>query len=786
MRLTSIKGSARGRDFALELHAPVTVVLGPTGAGKTTLLQAAQWAVSGQLATGGAPVVRPGDVHQAMAEGPDDTVTCEDTFEHDGATFTVERTLTPGPKRSASQSMRSTLTPEGAPLRAVEERVAQVLGRRASLDIGALLAMGPSDRRRALLDACGSGAEAWTPERVTGRLKHHIGAAVAEMMRHAAEGAEMPTPSVVLGVCGSFAVMPGEGTYEAVRRFATTAHEKKLDATRRHREADERIRGMSDHVGFEAGEVRRDVDELRVLRDEMQAEVLTIDAERREAEQSRSQASRLEREIARLEALPQAEALAATVATLDGRLAQLGDELAVARFDLDQASAQIQGPKDLAELLATLVDVRAELERAMAKAHGFEQTLGGGCCPVCRQSVGAEVLASFEQQHRAAKAWEASTLSDLETIQAEADEIHSAHLGRLETQRRDVARLEQAVRQLEQSIAADEAARHSASAGRAAAAIVRDSLDEARAELERAKAKTWSSDSEARASIAGGRLAKAAAGLEAALRDQGKIEEGNRLIDERDALAKAQASAVVSAQAWAAVGNEYGQSAVQPFTDAVARLLPESWSLGVDLASMDMTIARADRPGAGRVPVDALSRGETVMFLAAASAALAVVSGAPWRCAFVDHAEGLTDAVQDGEDGLLVLFVARLVDAVEAGLLDQAVVATGRLTGDERVGLTDYGAQVVNIGDLSRPAVIEVEVEPDEAAVESDAAAAVSTGVDGAYYRALRRAMRGVSGESIRSIVEGLGVVDAAALPKDANRRKGRARRGAAGAEVVP
>ena len=123
-------------------------------------------------------------------------------------------------------------------------------------------------------------------------------------------------------------------------------------------------------------------------------------------------------------------------------------------------------------------------------------------------------------------------------------------------------------------------------------------------------------------------------------------------------------------------------TAVAPFCRVVGDLLPPGWQVSADLERMALWV---ERPGRPRALVERLSRGETVLWHAAAAAALAKMSGARLRLVLADHAEALSE-----DDGVLVRGVLALASAARAGVLDQVLVCTGRLSAPEAQALAEH------------------------------------------------------------------------------------------------
>ena len=211
MKLRSIAGRARGRDIDVEFTAPVTVLSAPTGAGKSTLIQAAIWALTGGLPVGSKRVRATQDVFALLSHGGEDvsaTVTLDDGF-------VVRRSICQQEDGRLRQELRASQTPRGS-LTETQAAINARIGDLAVLDVGAFLTLGPTDRRRRLLDMVQQHAPVMSEQQV-----------VAQVRRLSSpEGQDLV----------KFSLQDGEDLFEALRRHVEEAKQAVRDNDRAVRE----------------------------------------------------------------------------------------------------------------------------------------------------------------------------------------------------------------------------------------------------------------------------------------------------------------------------------------------------------------------------------------------------------------------------------------------------------------------------------------------------------------------------------------------------------------------
>lgn len=745
MRIRHIAGRVRGRNLDLELPAPLTVLSGYTGAGKTSAVQTATWVQVGAVDLGHKRARKEADVHAALAadgEVLDATV----TFDDGGY---VRRRLVPG-----SKGGKPTFTTElgasfarGKPGE-VQAAILDRLGDVTAVDLGVLLALGPGDRRKRLIDLCEAQAAPWSDKRIEERLRHHIGVLCQAQADAALMGGDdVPlSPGAVLALAGTIARLDGEAFYEALVRTVDDARRRFLDCRGETKDSKAAIEELTRQAA--EGEASPDPERVRAQIATLTAEIEKLERRSGEARQAAARREGIEDQIRNIQESPAAEALRTRAADLlesreiaEGELHELlarGEPVHVPNPDIEEMNTE----REMLE--AQLAERRAAEAALRARVDEVERTIwvlnspSDGCepgCPTCRQPVGAGVLATLDAMRNQgdAEALEVATSvvdlqTELEMLVTTIDEMKAADLRAREAIAEQVAESKARVRELRRDLAdrgpldGTELARQIEQADRAA-----DRIDALRKELAGIE---QSDPDEIVQSLAERRTTRTAA--ERTLREATAAAERDaaykRAVEQRDSAEQRLHGLDLAGKSWAAVRNEYGAGAVAPLTDVAGLMLPAGWSISVEIESAGINV---DRPGLPRVLVDSLSQGEQAIVFGACSAALASMSGVALRLVIVDHAESLTDEPSpDGSavGGLLVDFVSRLAGAVEQGLVDQVILATGRLTESERLALEaiDHVA-VVRVGAPRTPGAPPRaptdDVEDPSADIDEDAAA---------------------------------------------------------------
>ena len=637
MKIARIEGQARGLRISWDLAAPVQVLVGPTGAGKTTATTIALWAIEGTLRTGSKPVARPAEIFAALSAGGE-LVQATVVLDHEGRQLTISRRLSQTGDAISHEVECSACA--GAGSRAVQAKIDEIVGRVSVTDVGAWLALGPSAARQQLLDACATAAPPWDTARVEDALRDAIGAEHATWSSDVAP----PMPSVVLRLAGSITPSVGEDWYGALVRQASVTHRASLDCAAELRRQRDRLASLEAAVGDGAG----DPSDLRRRRDAAQAQAEQLQRQIGQAEGQERERARLQTEIAGLPEGPAPERPAGHEPDL---------RLDYMRTAVDRAQRQ------LVEARSAAGTASAEHEQALA-AVGALAARQASHCPTCLQAVGpaaAQALSGALEQLRvkaealSAEASEAD--DDLAMLQADLRRALDA-----DERRRQEAADAQAAWAREQRRAEhrrDLVARLGGLPDPVDLVALRVELDRARSEAQRL----------------GQQLEQALAADE---RDRQAA-----LAEAETAKLEAQAAALsVADRAWQRVLRQFGATAVAPFCRVVGDLLPPGWQVSADLERMALWV---ERPGRPRALVERLSRGETVLWHAAAAAALAKMSGARLRLVLADHAEALSE-----DDGVLVRGVLALASAARAGVLDQVLVCTGRLSAPEAQALAEH------------------------------------------------------------------------------------------------
>lgn len=705
MRLQRVDARVHMGTLRAEL-SPVTLLVGPTGSGKTTTIQAAVFAATGAAVGRGGIVRRPADVASRLAGDDGACVDAQFVATRDGEEdLVVQRQLCPN--GDGGWSTPVTATGATGTQRRIASVVAERLGDVTTIDTPALLGASPKERGKALLSQCSASYRAddgFEPKARFDELAHE----------HEVEAA-----GVVGSECGKWA--PGANVYDALRERIDFAA-RVVSSTRKE---EKKKREAADHLAREAAEAQGfagDMESVRRRFDTSASELRAL-AERRGAIRNASR---------------RAGSIAAQIDDIDVRLArdpeQLRAELERVRLELEKAHAEHtrltkngeprlppETTDEIAGLRLGVEDARQRVDELDGQSRWLRSRRadvdsaldrltaddGTAQCPTCGQAVGpdsdaartlrarideidarlAERKDDLEWASGDVDAWSAE-LRAAEVQQREAREAviaarsdHRAHLDRLDSALgerglpREIERIERALSE-------------------------RDALVRQRAELVADKVGVVVEDTDVLdAQISGleQEQRELRDRLEAAAEAEQRRASHATAVAERDALREQLRIAQIAQSCWSRVTVEFGRDLVAPLVDTAARMLPQGWTLEVDL---DRTLFHLGRPDRPLTRLEALANGEATMVFAAFAAARAYVAGLPWRVALVDHAEAVSN---DGpDDGLFVAFVRNLGRLVDEGLLDQAIVAAGRVSRRELDAIREALGDVVGVVEFAR------------------------------------------------------------------------------------
>lgn len=683
MNITRITGHVRGRDIDYEI-GPMTAFIGPSGAGKSTALLALRWALDGAVARDGREPSKTAAAALDHLSAGGEPVWVTLHLDDDGIAETITRTLDPDAKPQESVDVSWAAT-KGA--KAGQAAIDAQLGKVSGLDVGALLAMLPGDRRSAIAEAVvGAGAD-WTATATGARLLEHANEAAGRQGDDAHDGDPLTVDEIYAlavgrqpdGASPGLARKKGEDVYDMMTRRAALLADAAKTAEGEAAAAELRLDAAKGAADISAPSLRATEQALRAARGRV--ETLVADA----ARCSPAERSQLERRIdvlaggpdlasleaAVVQAMSAHESAAAALAAVVGANPG-GVPIDADGFDVEQAVTAARAALTAAERQ------EQDAERALTAAHAAARDTDGTCCPTCQQELPADVLES-----RAAR--RAETLASVALVQDRICALHES----VEDARIDVEMAEADLRVHRERVAAERAEADAAvSAWRGRRIDAQRAVDDADRALNTAQSRL-AAERRAAADIAATREKLAAMGDHAAVTaalDDARAEVA-RLESDRDrakacadaltAQARLGAEAVdarrraaglrLAAKSWQGAQRDYAAAAVGPFVIAVESAMPEGWALDVDIAAMRLTVRRVGHPP---VLVDALSRGEQATVYAAIVVGLAAMRCGGLRLVVADHCESVSDV------GIWGAMLARLRSALERGDIDQVVVAT--------------------------------------------------------------------------------------------------------------
>ena len=736
MRTTRIRTTARRLDIEIKPERPVVVLHGPNGVGKSTALNSMVFGPSGTLMMGGKQVAADHLVYRAMMDGAGSFRTRLE-FEADGpgqAGF-VDRTLIGADDGDGGLKVTGKVGSTFAPNltgKAATGAILAAVGNPAIFDAQAFLALGPAERQDRMLKLCAALARAWTPQEVAEAVERHAQALVGDDAT--------AVHNVVMLAWGddekpkAFEVSEDETFYAALSRYQSAA-DKRVRATR---EAIERIQKAIERLDQDAAQRTQAVQgtvehwDEQIVRLGHEIENLQRDLGR--AEQTASRRKSIDGELERLRALSarpvgefdaDVEAARTVLASLRRQLAsveaqeepvfQPSPDLPQAIAERERAHAALAAlntqralvQHDIAALDATLKTLEADHEHEGATAD----------CPTCRQPIRAEHVEALRRLREHAQGRLAETAPEQSRLEAE---LRFATVDLNEIEQEDQARRLQIAREAEALASRRAHLRTETAAGGPAERAVtaaetalaeRQAVEERLEALENERGELGTEDPTVlRAQLQGAETQRADARKsrsQVAEADERRRTRLRAVADRREAE-EALPVAVKAAEVWAAIVHEFGLQAVAPFVEMLNRMAPAGTVFDVEIAKASVRVALPGRPP---IPFVSLSDGEASGLFPALSLALARTSGARWRCVLADRAEAMQSAPAPGAPhGMLVRFVEGMVNAAASGEIDQAFIATARLTPDELRAIEAAGAQVVHMGQseqrsAERPAV---------------------------------------------------------------------------------
>lgn len=777
MRATRIRTTARGLDLTVQPTAPVVVLHGPNGAGKSTLLNSVVAAVTGTIMQGGEPVKAVQTVYRALAPGFGD-VRMRVEFGGDHVDRTMRGKDGAGGKLSVSQRLLTTFAAHGLGDREATGAVIGRLGNPALFDVQAFLALGPTERQKRLLTLCAQLTPPWPASRVIGSISNH-----ADLI---ADGDDDLAGKVAMAAWGADGMNPGatdeelfyvedaETFYDALARYRAGAARRAADNAAEVERCQKAILRLDKDAAERIQAVHGTVEAVDAELARLGAELEQLNRDLGQAESAHARRQSIATESARLEAL-----VARPVDELEVEHAAAADALAQARDEL-AALAEAEPPTfvpdpEIAELRAEralvaeriraleerLAQARAEAASVQRAREALTAHAEGARCPVCLGAIDDD---AFDR---------------LDAAQAQHDAEVAAAEAALEGPRTELARLDVDIREIEQEDRERELAvarergqreqrlrqlRHdTAPAGPLAAAIASAAaaLEARRGAAERLAAIQAEAAGLPTLDLAALRttIEGAAAQRDDATARRKAIAEADerrktrlRAVADRDAADTRQRVLNLAIQAWDAVIADFAREAIAPLAETVNRVAPAGWTFEVDVEKAELRVARRGRP---TVPLVALSDGEQGLLFPAVSAALARASGAGWRVILADRADGMQSMPAPGAPrGLFVRFVQGLVGACAADEIDQAFIATARLTPEERRALAAMkDVQVVDLG---------CEVE---AVANAPAGADDEDGDESEAVARIRAAVEPLTPAGVRALYEQMGAVPDSSIP---------------------
>lgn len=711
MHIKTITGVAAGRRFALTLNAPVAVLVGETGRGKTTLLRLAEWGATGALRSDtGVPVTTARSIHERLGAGLG-AVSAEVAIETPRGVLQVERAIDATErdgKKSCSSTVAASLGPWRAKGTAAQAELDRMLGRGVVLD--ALIAGTATESRRALIDACARHAPPWTVDQVGDELRAEI---VRVLDARWPDGPDRPSPTAALRAAGSPTV--GPTVLDGAMAAAEACHARLKAVTVDLKAAQHAAEQTTEVAAAVAQPTPEELDAMRTEVASLEAQIEQAIAAIRTASDAARQVEDLDRRIADLAhrhaALAEYEARTTRArAALDAateRLLQLEQEPVLVIPDaLDQTASRAE----LHEMEADLERARAQRAQASARHAALQRAVEaiaghGATCPTCLQVITETHAATLRAEMAAAEQRVRGLDREVESARRDADEVRVGldgaarqHAAAVTEARADSDRIRAEVALLRAQTAETGPLQDQirlAIEGERAAIRAGEDLAELRARRAALGTAQPAADLEAALVTARSRRATLVAQLDLATRLDERAAAAERSQDLVDELADARRSLLAAHEAWQGVLARLGRASVAPLIERLGPLLPDGWSVRIDLASMEIWIDRPDVPPA---TMEQISRGERAIFAAATTAALAaLVGGDGWRLVVADHAETLASETSGEDDGYLVALARRMSEAASRGDVDQVLMATARLTSAERASLEAMGVQVVDV-----------------------------------------------------------------------------------------
>lgn len=716
-RATRIRTTARGLDLRVEPTAPVVVITGPNGIGKSTMLNAIPHAIAGSLQQGGKTIAAPHLVYRVLMDGAGE---CRTRIEFGGDEF-VDRSMIGADDGNGGIKVSTTLRSSwarGLTGKAAEGATIAALGNPALLDVQAFLALAPGDRSRRLIETCAALAPGWTADRLVGRMAQAV-SIIAEseptITLDRLARAVWRLPAEALLACDPdelFAVADGEAFYDALQRYTEAAAQRVRDNGTAIDGLKAAINRLDADAAERTAEVHGTTAEWEATCARLGREIEDQRAELAAVESAATRRASIDAEIDRLRlvAARPATDLAAEVQQAAAALQSAKDALAqaerepMAAFEPSPEVAALRA--ELAAAKRTTEPLREQWNAATREVMTLQAIVdsGAGCCPTCSQAVDRDVVQARVDSLRAALADDGEiggpftrAVENEALIAADVDDIEREEANRklatareagASAERRAALRLSVQTTLPRALAAAEQAAtEHSMAADRLAAL-----------EAERAALPTGNVD-ELRVLLAGTtrqRDEAVAARRAVTAADERRATRLRAVADREEAEAAAPVLALAR-RAWAQVGRAWAAEAVQPFVATLNRVAPEGCRFEIDMGRGEIRFARPSRPA---ISLASLSDGEAASIFPAVAIALARSAGAQWAVVLADRCEAMqSDPAPGAPAGIFARFVEGLAAAAAAGEIDQAFVATSRMTPEEVAAIEALaGVQIIRLG----------------------------------------------------------------------------------------
>ena len=658
MKVSRITTDARDVNVDIALAGQVSVLCGPNGAGKTTALTALLVAVSGCAFDRRRQVRRPGDLLDLLDVNAK-SVSSKVWFDgEDGAIIRVLRRTSTG----ATTTLASPWTEPGAAQRDVASAIHARIGDPSVFDVNDFLRLAPGKRRERLMALCSSSVKPWTPEELGAAIREaSLADDVADVeafdqSAFDADGVVVIQDGPLMTALTAKVESAGDAAKKNAKQLSQTVEALRAQATMTPA-------AENGHSSTASADVT-----------DLDMEIETLAQQIGTAQSTNTARKRLQAERAQLDqgdAPPETDEVAAQ----DAQLSKL-------RVRLENLESEPVTDPELIALRAALHQAHAHA-RDRSTQDAFDMAwprISAVCEP---KALG---FAAFKAGITAA-AEIGSSSPEVSALMVDIEEIVDEDRQRV----LDIQRTRVEIRGLEAGLAPLKAV-----AARAA-------QDQARiAEIDHQLADLPFFDPESlQVQLDGARSRREAAKAQlASLRESEALQTNRRRLQvEKADLEAAQVVLDQAVAVWTAVRARYITRAVSAFIDVCDPMLPDGWSISFD-ADSDFSITRPNRSGEVSSLLRQLSDGELGLCVGAFSAALASVSGAPWRVVLADNAGQMSADPDDvSPDGRFVRFVEGLAHAVNAGELDQAIVATCRLEPSEVKALEAMDVEIVRLGD---------------------------------------------------------------------------------------